>query len=303
MGRSQRTSRRRSVPPPRRWRAPVLLPLSLLGLPLLWILGGSRQATLEAGYGWLDPEAIELELPEDRTDPRWEATLQGVIREFGPVALDDGARIAELRRQLEALSFVAETDDPRVVWPAGVEFPIRLRRPVACVTLGERFLTVDDEGVLLEGDFLAPPRLGAGHLPVLAPVADGRFDRAAPGDSLSLEADLDALSIASAMWEHLSPAALELLGRITIDARAAPHTSVSRAGAILALEGRRSVAFGRAPRANAGGSLPVESKWAGVAYGLQQLVGPDARDWVELDVRFDEPTFEWRRGDSGSDGR
>lgn len=278
----------------RPWYPPLLLPAVLLVLPIVWVLGKGRESTARAGYGWLDPAAIEFELPTEGTDPRWEVALRSRIERFGSAALDDGRRITELREELEALSFVAETDDPRVVWPVGIEFPIRVRLPRACVVVGEGFLAVDEEGVVLDGPHATPPRVGRGFLPVIAPVDDGRFDRVAPGDRLTDEADLDALAIADSMWTHLPPPALELLGRTTIDAREARRTSVTCAGAVIALEETRAIAFGRSPREGHVASLPVELKWQHVVDGLLTLSGPEARDWSELDARMDVATFEWR---------
>jgi hypothetical protein len=277
-------------PAPRSWFLPPWIPLLLLIAPLWWLVRHGDEAAAREGFGWLDPAAVELDFPAPWVDPAWEDQVFATIADFGSVRLDDGAGLRALGARLAALPFVAETDHPRVVWPAGIEFPLRLRRPVACVGQHANFVPVDREGVLLGGEFRAPPRVEQGYLPVLGPV-DQRTAALRPGDRLSDPEDLDALAIAEALGRHLAPEDLARLGRIVIDARRAPLSSATEPGALLLLEGRRTVAFGRSPRIDHPGELALETKCAHLARALEQLHGAAPRDWSGLDVRWDTPAY------------
>jgi hypothetical protein len=283
-----------------RFHPPLLLPLLIVLAPALWLAFGADRRADSTGFGWLDPGAVEFALPQPWVDPRWEGALARAVSDFGPVSLDDGAGLERLRADLAALPFVAETDAPRVVWPSGAEFPVRLRRPVACLAVGRAFLAVDAEGVVLPGEHRTPPQVDGGFLPVLGPL-DGRFDRVRSGERLAELRDLDALSIAESIWSYLDSEHRLRLGRVVIDASGAREVSVERPGAVIALEGGRSIAFGRSPRQQEPGELPLELKWRNVAEALPMIDGGDGVDWYELDARFDRPTFA-RRG-AGEDAR
>jgi hypothetical protein len=247
-----------------RFHPPLLLPLLIVLAPALWLAFGADRRADSTGFGWLDPGAVEFALPQPWVDPRWEGALA------------------------------------RVVWPSGAEFPVRLRRPVACLAVGRAFLAVDAEGVVLPGEHRTPPQADGGFLPVLGPL-DGRFDRVRSGERLAELRDLDALSIAESIWSYLDSEHRLRLGRVVIDASGAREVSVERPGAVIALEGGRSIAFGRSPRQQEPGELPLELKWRNVAEALPMIDGGDGVDWYELDARFDRPTFA-RRG-AGEDAR
>jgi len=275
---------------PRRKRLPLWLPLAVLVAPLVWLGMRSMDDARAKGFGTLDPQQLELEFPQDWVDPRWEDELVATFHDFGPVELDDGARLRELTAAVQALAFVAEAAVPRIAWPAGASFAMRLRRPVACISVGDRFFAVDAEGVILPGAHSAPPSVQGGFLPLLGPP-NGRHLGALPGERVEGEADLDALAIAVSLWEHLASEERSALGRISIEAQDAALSSVRHPGALLRLEEGRAVAFGRSPRVAAPGELALASKWGHVAAGLRRLTLGGESDWSVLDARWDEAAY------------
>ncbi|QDU66986.1 hypothetical protein [Engelhardtia mirabilis] len=278
----------RSRPRPR--RLPLWLPLAAIVVPLTWIGLRSADDARAKGFGTLDPSQLELEFPQEWVDPRWEDELVATFEDFGQVALDDGARLRELAAALEGLAFVAEVASPRIVWPAGASFAMRLRRPVACVAVSDRFLAVDAAGVILPGSHATPPKVAGGFLPLLGP-RDGRFLDALPGDRIEDDADLDGLAIAVSLWEYLAREERGALGRIVIEAQDAARSSLTNPGAVLRLVEGRAVAFGRSPRVDEPGELALASKWAHVAAALRELEQGGASDWIVLDARMDDPEY------------
>jgi len=143
-----------AVDRPYSYRIPADLavgPGDLVAVPL-GILGSRAMTDARAkGFGALDPGQIDLDFPQGWVDPRWVDELQRTFVDFGSVPLDDGASLRRLAASIEALPFVAEVADPRISWSAGASFDIRMRRPVACIRVGDRFLAVDEEGVVLAG--------------------------------------------------------------------------------------------------------------------------------------------------------
>ena len=96
------------------------------------------------------------------------------------------------------------------------------------------------------------------------------------------------------MREHLSPGDLDALGPILIDSDRAHLASVEEPGTRLLLEDRRSVLFGRTPRAGAAGELPEETKWGHLIRALGYLSQEDPIDWDMVDVRWDVPSLRRR---------
>lgn len=284
-----------------RLRLPLWLPVCALLVPLGWIGWRAQTDARAKGFGSLDPATLELDFEQGWVDARWLDELSATLTDFGPVHLNDGDRLRAMARATEALPFVAEAAMPRVAWPAGVSFDLRLRRPVACVLSGDRFFAVDAEGVVLPGSHGAPPSVESGFLPLLGPP-DGRFGAIRPGERLSDPADIDALAIAASLWLHLGREERSLLGRISIEAAGAAESTLTRPGAVLRLEGARSVAFGRSPLENAPGELALHTKWSHVAAALRRIATDPEADWVVLDARYDQADYEWRSaGASGEE--
>jgi hypothetical protein len=225
-------------------------------------------------------------------DERWSRELSAALAAVDPFPVDDAEGAEELARQIGALPFVAEVGTPRALWPDGVEVPVRLRRPAACVLSGDGFLSVAEDGTLLPGGFPAPPWIGAGYLPVIGPN-DGAFDAARPGERLVEARHLDALSVAISMRAALDQEVFETMGPPLIDATRAREASVEEPGVRIDLEGARRVLFGRAPSCAAPGELPAALKWRSLARAVRELRHGD-RDWDRLDVRWDEPVMRVR---------
>lgn len=279
-------------------RAPLTLVL-VLALGAVLVLG-VRQLEARArarGIGVIDPITLGLgELPA-WADPRWCEEFDALTAEWPPFEADDGARVAAFAAAVGELPFVREVRACEVLWPDALALDLVLRRPVACIPSAGRFRAVAEDGTLLTGTFGAPPRLGAGYLPVLGPVADGEgvFDGARAGDWLAEADHLDALAVARSLRAHLDGAALARLGRATIDATRGRAASVEEAGVRLLLEDARLVLFGRPPHLDEPGERPAAQKWASLDAAL---TGLPATDWDLLDVRWDKPAMRRRGGDS-----
>src|SRR5205085_8488086 len=93
--------------------------------------------------------------------------------------------------EIARLPFVAQVGTPRVLWPDGLDLPLRLRRPVACILQGGEYTAVAEDGTILPGRWPTPPwiQLDAGSaahlgfLPVIGPN-DGALELAEPGARL-----------------------------------------------------------------------------------------------------------------------
>ncbi len=262
-------------------------------------------------YELVETNRVHLDAPSRWVDPRWRTELAALLAAQPPFAADDAAGREELVARVAALSFVREVGAVRVAWPDGVSVPVRLRQPVACIKVGERFQPVAADGTLLSGSWPAPPRVGAGWLPVIGPN-DGSFDRARAGQVLAEPRHVDALAVALSMRAHFGPRDLAALGRVAIDATRARVASVEEPGVRLLLEDERLVLFGRAPNADAPGELPERAKWTSLARGLALLALPAEgataderaeRDWALLDVRWDTPELALREDERVVDAR
>ncbi len=262
----------------------------LLALSACVFVWGRTHARKERTFARIEAGRAALDVPGAWVDPHWELLLAEQLAGLGPFAPDDTATIASARALLANLPFVAEVGEPVVLWPDGLQVPVRLADPVACVAVGRHYLAVDGDGRVLPGLWNAPPPKGAGHLPVLGPL-DGSTANLRPGERVP-SAQLAGVSVARSMWEHLAPDDLETLGRVLVDATRADRTSVEEPGTRILLEGRRLVLFGRTPDADAPGELPVEHKWRSLSRGLTRLRRD--RDWDLLDVRWDVPEVRAR---------
>lgn len=230
-------------------------------------------------------------------DARWEAALRRTLAVVPAFDATDRSAPDELLRAVAALPFVAEVGAARVLWPDGLELPVRVREPAACVRAGEEYYLVSADAVVLPGAWPAPPWLGSGYVPVIGPN-DRAFDGVLPGAVLAEPRHRDALAVARSMRARLGAKEFEAMGPPLVDATHARATSATEPGTLLRLQGKRVVYFGRAPDCGEPGELPVEKKWDAVVRALEVLrassTGDGARDWAVLDVRWDVPTIQWR---------
>jgi hypothetical protein len=236
--------------------------------------------------------ALEIDVDATWVDERWAEQLAATFAMLPPFPVDDREGVLAVAAAARELPFVAEVGTPRVLWPDGVELDVRLRRPAACALVGESFLAVAEDGVLLPGGYPAPPWIGHGFLPVIGPN-DRAFDELRPGDALWEERHLAALSVAKSMRAELDWQIFETMGPPLIDASRSRFTSVDEAGVLIDLEGARRVWFGRAPWTDEPGELPAELKWESLKRAVLQLRNGE-QDWDLLDVRWDQPEIRWR---------
>jgi len=262
---------------------------------LAWAATGLRESARATGYTTVDPSRIAIEVPGSRAGipAEWAESLAVRLARLGELSTLDDDLLAKITAEVQGLPYVIEVGGARVVWPDGVTVKVRLREPVACIRTGEDFLTVAADGMVLPGYWTGPPDFGLGLLPVIGPN-DGALDYLCPGDRLSEERHLDALSVATSMREHLGPGDLDALGPLLIDAEGAPWASVTEAGTRLFLEDRRCVLFGRPPRADAPGELPEEKKWEHLMRAVGYLSAAEPTDWDLVDVRWDVPSLRRR---------
>lgn len=294
-------------------RALLFGPLLFVVLVLfgVWISGRLDRHAARAGFGQIETDRIRVDLQGAAgswapwLDPRWAEALSTAVAGVPSFPADDPEGVAAVTAALSSFPFVAELGTPRVIWPDGLDVPVRLRRPVACVALDGRFWPVaidwqprgDVPGpacVLLPGSSLTPPAFRGAFLPVIGGLA------AKPNDPWVRDpALLGALSVADSFWSELPPADARRLGRFVIDASGDGEASVERPGTVLELEGGRRVWFGRSPYRATAGELAVETKWAHLMAAIGYL---DAgRDWTLVDVRWDRPDIAFAPLAEGSE--
>lgn len=289
----------------RRGRVRVWVPFLVVFVLGVWVCETLAEDVWASGFTTIDTRRARFLDPADVeggggfVDERWERLLRTTLASVPAFPATDLASAAELRARVAALPFVAEAGEPRVLWPDGLELPVRLRRPEACVRIGEEYYAVSPDGVLLPGSWPAPPWIGQGYLPVLGPNRR-ELEQAEPGQRLVAPHLRDALAVAVSMRASLSAADFETLGPPLIDATRARETSAQEPGTLLRLPDQRVVWFGRAPDCGEPGELPVEAKWRSVVEGLRVLrESQGARDWSVLDARWDVPQIQWREPRGG----
>ncbi len=270
--------------------------IALAVVASLWFVYSLARDIEAADFTRLDLDAVRVDSGPGWVDPRWESWVEQRVRELPAMNADDAASPDALRGALEELPFVAEVGDVRVLWPDGVRAELRWREPAACVRTGDGFAVVSVEGVVLPGEWSAPPPRRFGHLPVLAGAAAERAELES-GAWLASPCWEDGLSVARALARNLAADDWIRLGRIVIDAREARDASVENPGVVLWLEGGRRAHFGRSPNHGEPGELPVERKCASLARALRLLDdGPSRLDWELVDLRWDQPELLPRGG-------
>lgn len=273
---------------------PTWIPLGILAAGAAWLCTSLQKEVNAAGFATVDVRRSRLDVPEGFRDPRWQDYLALHLARLRPVDSRDVEGVRSVAREIARLPFVAEVLEPRVVWPDGIEVPLRLREPAATVLVGTEYLAVSDDGVLLPGRWPTPPLVAGRFLPVIGPN-DGRFEHVEPGTRLTAPGDVDGLAVAISMRDLLAPADFDLTGPPLIDATRARSTSVEEPGVRIHFEGRRTVHFGRAPGAGMPGELPSEKKWEHVRRALALLTPENgSRDWSVLDARWDVADVSWR---------
>ncbi len=269
-------------------RVPAWLPLGVLlaGIAAL-VLRLDREARAR-GVARIDVTRYRLHSPDRWTLPVWNSRLERVLLAVDTIDAEDRGAIDELAQRIGALSFVAEVGEPQVRWPDGLDLPLRLRQPIACVRVGGAYLPVADDGMVLAGYSHAPHRAFGGYLPVILPESQGEGDGAlpVPGDLLDRPSEQRALAVARSMWAFLDKADRERIGRILIDARSPRAWDGLPGGVVIDLEGARRIHFGRSPLADAPGELPLERKWAHVHEALIRWEAGE--DFAAVDVRWDQ---------------
>ncbi len=252
-----------------------------------WIVRELTHSAEERGVAVIDPRCSRLQRREEWMLPEWEEILGDTLARAGLFSARDDAVVAALAEEVRTLPFVAEVGEPEVVWPDCLRLPIRMRSPVACIAdpHSGTYLPVAEDGVILPGRSTAPHQAYGGWLPVIGPIASGLH--VAPGEQLGSPQHLDALAVATSMWNELEPAARAALGRILIDASSATAPDGLPGGVQLDLEMRRRIVFGRAPGGPFPGELPHELKWKSVARALELLA--QGESWDTYDVRWDDP--------------
>jgi hypothetical protein len=214
--------------------------------------------------------------------------VHGELARTPPFACADVAFLAQLEASVRGLSFVESVVRCELSPQGALVLELTLRKPVACIPSRGDFLLVDADGVVLEGRWPLPPRLGSVPLPVLA--QDVLFERARPGDWLVEPEHEDAIDVALSLAETLTSAERAELGRIEIDAARARRASIDEPGVRLALEGGREALFGRSPSSDEPGELSPAAKWRSLARARALFEqDPAAHDWSLVDLRWDRP--------------
>lgn len=287
----------------RRARVPAFVPLGVLLVGVLSLLHRLDREAAAQGVATIDLTRYRLHHGDRWVCDAWLASLERVLASAGELAADDREGIRRLASDVGSLSFVAEVGEVEVDWPDGLNVPLRLRRPVACLKVGDDFLPVADDGTVLSGYSYAPhPAPRGGYLPVLGPHGLGR-DRDAPfepGDVLAHAAYRDALAVAASLADHLDAASRERLGRIVVDASRETAYDGLPGGVFLDLEGARRIHFGRPPGSSAPGELPLATKWTHVRDALARW--EDGESFDAFDARWDAPKplrFEEAAGSPG----
>lgn len=280
---------------------PLALVAALAGLPFLVERARARPRPVVAVEAvpelWIEPASGRAVRVPPWADPRWAGRLSATLTAARPFPVADPGGPDEVAAALRRLSFVREVERCEADPVRGLITVVALRRPLACLRTAEGYRLVDEEGVVLEGDWPAPPRLGAQALPVLGPLDDARLASLRPGDRLGEPEWQAALEVVRSLRENVPPPARARLGRLVVDARDARRASVACPGIRLELEGGRVALFGRAPDCAEPGELAAASKWDSLVRALELFeADPIANDWQLVDLRWDRPELALRGG-------
>lgn len=275
--------------PRARGRIPAWLPLGIVLVGVLSLLHRLDREAHSRGVARIDLSRYRLHAGDRWVSDVWLRAIERTLLRRGELEADDGEGIEGLVEELRSLSFVAEVGEVEVDWPDGLNIPLRLRQPVACLRVGDDFLPVAADGTVLSGYAYAPhPDGSGGYLPALGRGLGGREDELpAPGDVLRDPALLDALAVARSLAAFLGPLARERLGRSVIDASSESAYDGLPGGVVIDLEGARRIHFGRPPGGGEPGERPLADKWASVDGALQRWAAGE--DFDAFDARWDAP--------------
>jgi hypothetical protein len=285
---SSMRSRRRRLGRVRLW-----VPLFLVFWGSVWAIDGLTHDVQASGFTSLDTHRTRLDAGSGFVDARWDRWIAERLARLPELSATDSEGVEQVTAAIAALPPIAEVGEPRIDWPDGLDVPVRLRQPVACIRSNAEYLAVSSDAVVLPGTWPAPPWIGNGFLPVIGPN-DHAFDRVEAGAVLHEPRHLDALSVAASMRAALSSEDFEAMGPPLIDATRARQASVAEPGIVIELEHRREVLFGRPPWTDEPGELPCALKWDSLSRALHALHGPERRDWLVLDVRWDVAAMQAR---------
>lgn len=272
----------------RRGSVPAWLPLGLVAIGIGSLVIHLGKEASARGVAKIDLRRYAWHSEGQWVSPAWRTRLETLLVDAHTVGADDRERIDELVAEIADLSFVKSVGEPEVRWPDGLVVPIDLRQPVACLRVGEDFLPVAPDGVILAGYAYSPHRAFGGYLPVLGPHgldADPTFPFE-PGDRLLHPGHVAGLAVAASLFEHLDKEALRRLGRVVIDASQTHAFDGKPGGVFLDLEGARRIHLGRSPIDPPPGELPLVSKWHHVDEALREW--ESGAEFAALDARWDE---------------
>lgn len=273
-------------------RVPTALLIGLLLVGFGFLVGRIDRSVRASGHHSVDTRRVRI-ASRDWVPRDWEERIAARLTALGPIEARERDALERAAAEIAAMPFVAHVGDVSTVWPDGLCVDIVLRRPRACLRVGELYLCIAEDGVVLPGAWPLPPDTGRGRLPVLGPF-DWMTEDVIPGDRLDFPEVEDGLAIATSLFQHLAPDTQDRLGIVLIDARQARAASVNNPGAQLFLEGRRLVLFGRAPNADAPGELPAALKWRHLESALDLLDAAEPEDWDLLDARWDQAVLRPR---------
>lgn len=268
-------------------RVPTWLVLSLGAAALFCGVELLGERLYAQGYTHVDMHCVKIEVltEEFYVPPEWSEFVAVRTADLGHLSVDDPEEVAQVVEALKELPFIRSVGEPRVIWPNGIEVEVRLRRPVACISIGSGFRLVSEDGVVLPGFSVSPPHDGVAPFPLVA--WDDSLGDLAAGDLFPLDKHFAAVSVALSMQDCLkADEDRSLLGSIRIDADRADLASVEEPGVRIYLEGSREVWFGRSLLGKTPGEMPAEEKWRHLVRHLREP-SEGGREWAVLDVRFD----------------
>ncbi|MEQ1894178.1 MAG: hypothetical protein ABL998_16675, partial [Planctomycetota bacterium] len=118
------------------------------------------EAADEGPRPWVDPAAAELVDVPEWVDPRWLERVRAELARTPPFDCANVAFLEPLAASLGALSFVEKVTRCELSPQGALVLELALRKPIAAIPSRGDFLLVDADGVVLEGRWPLPPRLG-----------------------------------------------------------------------------------------------------------------------------------------------
>tara|TARA_R110002126_G_scaffold23750_20_gene83038 strand:- start:13559 stop:14371 length:813 start_codon:yes stop_codon:yes gene_type:complete len=255
------------------------------------VVGRLDQRASASGVAQVDVTRVRLHERDTFVADAWREHLDRVLLQTEIVDVRRPEQVDDLVAQLESLSFVAEVGKVETLWPDGLSFPLRFRRPVACLRVGTDYLPVADDGTVLSGYSYRPLRIDGIDLPVLGPHPDPDSEPL-PGDVIVDGPWLDALSVAVSLRDLVGSDERKRLGPFLIDASKDVAYDDMPGGVELHFEGRRKVLWGRPVHDAPSGELPAGAKWMHVVDGRARSDRGEA--WDLLDARWDVADYHLR---------